>query len=283
MLVRDGELLRGPVDRAALAIDAQKHVTFAEFHFVGSVAVDGRSFPVTQFNDWPAGEVTVVTPAFGKVLPAAPGTTFAELTPLGGKDAHRYRVASVEKVDAPIPARFGLAFGPKTTSTLHPGQVLTLTYGTDPPLDGAVAAIGGGPILIKDGAWYEDPHAPAPDERDYRWPVVALARRADGDLFLVAVDGRHPERSVGMKRPEFGDLLLRLGAVDAMALDSGGSVTMVSRAPGNATVTVRNVPSDFSAERWISDGLFLYSSAPPPSIVPAAVSATPLPEARPTP
>jgi exopolysaccharide biosynthesis protein len=113
--------------------------------------------------------------------------------------------------------------------------------------------------------------------------VVALARQADDHLLLVAVDGRHPERSVGMMRPEFADLLIRFGVTDAMALDSGGSVTMVSRAPGDAHVTVRNVPSDHSAERWVSDALFLYSSAPQPSLVPLASLATPAPEARPTP
>jgi exopolysaccharide biosynthesis protein len=158
-----------------------------------------------------------------------------------------------------------------------------MSYRIVPNVAGAVAAIGGGPILVRDGAWYEDPDAPAPDERDYRWPVVALARQADDHLLLVAVDGRHPERSVGMMRPEFADLLIRFGVTDAMALDSGGSVTMVSRAPGDANVTVRNVPSDHSAERWVSDALFVYSSAPQPSLVPLASSATPAPEVRPTP
>jgi exopolysaccharide biosynthesis protein len=75
-----------------------------------------------------------------------------------------------------------------------------------------------------------------------------------------------------MTRPEFADLLRSFKAVDAMALDSGGSVTMVSRAPGDSKVSLRNVPSDNSAERWVSDGLFLYSSAPAPGLlgVPAA-------------
>jgi hypothetical protein len=192
-------------------------------------------------------------------------------------------VIDVRPVNAPVPVTFGLAFGPLTKASLSAGQTIDLSYRTDPPLDGAVAAIGGGPILLRNGAWYEDPHAPAPDERNYRWPVIALARAADDRLLLVAVDGRHPERSVGMMRPEFAELLRRLGAVDAMALDSGGSVTLVSRAVGDANVSVRNVPSDNSAERWVSDALFLYSSASPPSIVPAQGAPTPVPEARPTP
>lgn len=284
LLMRSGELLRGPTDRAALAIDASGHVTFTEFHLEGVAEIAGRRFAVTQFNNWPAGEgdVTIITPRFGKTLQPAPGVTFATLDPAGA-DANRYRIRSVVPANSPIPVEFGLAFGPDAHAVLHAGESVRLTYALDPPVPNAVAAIGGGPILVKDGAWYEDPHAPAPDERDYRWPVVALARKADDRLLLVAVDGRHPERSVGMTRPEFGDLLLRLGAVDAMALDSGGSVTLVSRAPGDTNVSVRNVPSDNSAERWVSDALFLYSTAPAPAIVPPLVAPTPVPEARPTP
>ena len=141
-----------------------------------------------------------------------------------------------------------------------------------------MAGIGSGPQLLKDGAWYEDTHAPAPDERNVRWPVIAIGTMADGTLMFAAVDGRHPERSIGMTRPEFGELLRGYGMVDAMALDSGGSVTLVSRAPGNSATTVRNVPSDFDAERYVTDALFVYSSAPLGTIV-----TTPRPHVEPTP
>ena len=281
MLVRGGELVRGPVDRAALVIDKTKHVRFDEFHIVGTVRAAGRDYPITQLNDWPAGAVTVITTAFGKTLPAAEGVTFAALAPTGR--ANRYRVTSVTAATSAQPVSFGIAIGPKVGAQFRPGETVDVSYRIDPNVADAVAAIGGGPILVRNGVWYDDPHAPAPDERDYRWPVIALARQSDDHLLLVAADGRHPERSIGMTRPEFGDLLMRLGAVDAMALDSGGSVTMVSRAPGDATVTVRNVPSDNSDERWVSDALFLYSSAKLPTIVAPAVLATPVPEARPTP
>jgi len=105
----------------------------------------------------------------------------------------------------------------------------------------------------------------------------------DDLLLLVAVDGRHPERSVGMTRPEFAELLQRFGATDAMALDSGGSVTLVSRAPGDENVSVRNQPSDNSAERWVSDALFLYSSAGANEIVVPHAATTPIPVAKPSP
>ena len=281
MLMRSGELVRGPTDRGALVIDKTNHVTIAEFHLRGTVRTPEGVMPLTEFNDWPPGDVAVITPAFGKQLPAAPGHTFVALSPLGGK---RYRVTDVVNLEAPIPAQFGIAIGPLVHVPLpHRGETLALDYDLDPHVENAVAGIGGGPILLRDGQPFEDPHAPAPDERNYRWPVIALARQSDDRLVFVAVDGRHPERSVGMTRPEFTQLLQRFGGVDAMALDSGGSVTLVSRAPGDLNPSVRNVPSDNSAERWISDALFIYSSAPVPTIVPPANAPTPVPESRPAP
>ncbi len=281
MLERGGQIVRGPVERAALVIDKGNHVRFDLFRIVGSVRAGDRTYPVTQLNNWPAGAATVITTAFGKTLPAAAGVTFAALEPTGR--ANRYRVTRVTDASQPQPVTFGVAFGASTHAVVRPGETIDVTYRIDPRVDGAVAGIGGGPILVRDGAWYEDPNAPAPDERDYRWPVVALGRQADDHLLLVAVDGRHPERSIGMTRPEFADLLIRFGVTDAMALDSGGSVTMVSRAPGDAGVTVRNVPSDNSAERWVSDALFIYSTAAAPTLVAPAALATPIPEVRPTP
>lgn len=46
-------------------------------------------------------------------------------------------------------------------------------------------------------------------------------------LYLVVVDGRQPFYSEGMTFKELGDLMVSLGAHYAMALDGGGSSTMV--------------------------------------------------------
>ena len=43
---------------------------------------------------------------------------------------------------------------------------------------------------------------------------------------LVAVDGRQPGYSIGLTNSELAQALVRLGAVRAMGLDSGGSTTM---------------------------------------------------------
>lgn len=269
LLVKSGVLLHSPTDHYALAFDRHNNLTFAVFHLTGQVVDGDRSYRISQINSWPARYVSVITPAYGKVLAADSRMSVAILEPLGGT---RYRVASVERAAAPIPVTFalGLGFGTSIHEPLpQPGDVVDVDYGLDPAIPDLVTAISSGPLLLKDGAWFEDARAPAPEERDVQWPVIALGTTRDDGLLFAAVDGRHPERSIGMTRPEFADLLRRFGVIDAMALDSGGSVTMVSRTPGDTEVSLHNVPSDDSFERYISDALFIYSSAPPGTIVTA--------------
>ncbi|MEA2690203.1 MAG: hypothetical protein QOD51_2810, partial [Candidatus Eremiobacteraeota bacterium] len=123
------------------------------------------------------------------------------------------------------------------------------------------AAIGGGPLLLHNGAPVDDPASPNYADRDKRIPASAAARFADGTLALVVVDGRHPATSIGVNRAELIALLRALGATDAMLFDSGGSATLVARVLGDAEPSVVNEPSD-GAERAVADGLFVYSDAP---------------------
>ena len=276
LLIHSGTLLHGPTDHEALIFDRANHPFFARFHLRGSVADGRRTYPLTLVNSWPTRDVAFITPDYGKLLPAAPGITFATLERIGET---RYRVTALQPMTASIPAALGLGFSDRLREPPpRVGDVVDVRYALDPPVDGAVAGVGSGPLLLKDGQWFEDAHAPAPDERDVQWPVIAVGTLADGTVVFAAVDGRHPERSIGMTRPEFGELLRRFGVIDAMALDSGGSVTMVARSPGAHDVTLHNMPSDNSAERYVSDGLFAYSTAPEGTIVTA-----PRPHVEPSP
>jgi hypothetical protein len=268
--------VHGPTDHEAVIFDRSNHPTFARFRLSGHVTAGAHTYPLTLVNSWPTRHVALITPDYGATLPAADGVTFAALDPIAGT---RYRVRSLTRMTSSIPAVLGLGFSDDLHEPLpRPGDVVDVRYALDPAVPGAFAGIGSGPLLLKDGAWYEDTHAPAPDERDVQWPVIAVGTLADGTLVFAAVDGRHPERSIGMTRPEFGELLRRLGLTDAMALDSGGSVTMVARSPGAHAITLHNVPSDNSDERYVSDGLFVYSTAPEGTIVTA-----PRPHVEPTP
>ena len=53
-----------------------------------------------------------------------------------------------------------------------------------------------------------------------------IGTTADNTIWLVTVDGRQPELSVGMTLVELRALAHRLGLVNALNLDGGGSTTM---------------------------------------------------------
>ncbi|MBV9646972.1 MAG: phosphodiester glycosidase family protein [Candidatus Eremiobacteraeota bacterium] len=279
VVIHSGVLLRTPTARMALTVHRGNRVSFEEYRLRGTLRVGAQRRAITQINNWPAGDVTFITPEYGKI-PASPDSVLALLQPVG-HTGKVFRITAVGPANLETSPTFALAFGPRVDRpALAVGEVVSVDYGLTPNADDAVAALGGGPLLLRNGSWYEDPHAPAPDERDVHWAVVALARMADGALMIFQVDGRHPERSIGMTRPDFAELMRGFGVVDAMALDSGGSATFVSRAPGQAVATVRNHPSDNDGERFVSNGLFVYSSAPQGELLNAAappVGAAPSP------
>ena len=83
-----------------------------------------------------------------------------------------------------------------------------------------------------------------------RHPRTAVARLKDGRALLIAVDGRS-ETSAGMNLPELAEMLLEMGAVEAMNLDGGGSTTMFLDGK------VVNRPSDKEGERPVSDAILV--------------------------
>jgi hypothetical protein len=271
VVVRDGALLRTPSKRVALDVGADKTIRFEPFSFNGTVTYGATAIPLTGVNEWPPnGGASLLTPAFGPFESDAT-VAVAELAPLdaaraSGQIAGAYRVVSVEPggskravVDATL-----LGFGPAARAAgplPNAGDDLRLDIATAPPLDSLASAVGGGPLLVSGGAPADDPNAPAPEERDVRFPVAGAAILPRAELLLVAVDGRNRAYSVGVTRPEFAALFLGFGATDAMAFDSGGSATLVARVLGDAAASVLNAPSDGS-ERNVADGFFVYSDAP---------------------
>jgi exopolysaccharide biosynthesis protein len=114
--------------------------------------------------------------------------------------------------------------------------------------------LGGGPLLLLNGQRVENPEEEHISRVFFlsRHPRTAVGVRKDGTMLFVTVDGRQPERSVGMSLRELSDLLIELGAVSAINLDGGGSTTMFA---GDGTV---NRPSDPLGERETADGILLF-------------------------
>lgn len=111
-------------------------------------------------------------------------------------------------------------------------------------------ALGGYPVL--------DDGKPLPGLDDRASAVRTAVGIADGGrrLLLVALDGA-PEYRTGLTVAEVASFMRELGSADAFSLDGGGSSTLVTRAPGAATVSVRNHPSD-GVERPVPNGIGVF-------------------------
>jgi Phosphodiester glycosidase/FlgD Ig-like domain len=214
-------------------------------------------------SDW--GSATPrVTGSFAVVLgsfPAAtPNTDLAvpvTATSVGGS-------VRIEPGTAVLVARGNAAA--KLEAEALPGTVLTLRLILQPDWSVVSDAIGGGPILVRDGTpVYRSNEAFTTSQLAPRGPRTAVGQRADGGIVLVTTDGRQPGLSVGMTNFELAQTLVRFGAVRGMGLDGGGSSTLAFDG------TVLNSPSD-GRERAVSTALMLeyygvYAPPPPESVV----------------
>jgi Phosphodiester glycosidase len=105
-----------------------------------------------------------------------------------------------------------------------------------------VKAIGGGPILIKNGAKIvtfteEIFDAASGISPTGAAPRTAVAKLAYGKVLFIVIDGRS-SISRGVTLSELADILLSLGATEAINLDGGGSSAMVVNG------ALANTPSD---------------------------------------
>lgn len=112
--------------------------------------------------------------------------------------------------------------------------------------------VGGAGLLLWRGAEVRDWTVERLDVKGFveaRHPRTVIGRDREGDVWLVVVDGRQPDHSVGMSLPELIAFCRRVGMVDALNLDGGGSSTMVVKG------AVVNRPSDAVGPRPVSDSI----------------------------
>lgn len=138
------------------------------------------------------------------------------------------------------------------------GDTVKYSIVTNPDWKNAKMAVTGSAILVKDG------QIPSKFSMNIagRQPRTVIGSSRDGkQLLLVTIDGRQ-KGSIGMTQTEAAQLMLELGAYNALNLDGGGSTTMVSREPGTEKLEVVNNPSDGLA-RPVSTAVGVLSIAPP--------------------
>ena len=114
-------------------------------------------------------------------------------------------------------------------------------------------ALTGGPMLMRGGRIVVQETQSEQFKRSMhaRNPLTAVASKPNGRLLFVVVDGRRPGHSVGLSYVELSDFLRSIGANNAIAMDGGGSSTMVINGE------LVNKPSDGSP-RGVTNALCVF-------------------------
>jgi hypothetical protein len=155
-----------------------------------------------------------------------------------------------------------LAAGPKVAperiagldrgAKVRPRVVYETLNGTKPSAwNDAPDIVGGVGLLAVGGrmlsAW--EPEQARAGFATERHPRTVIGTATDGRIWLVTVDGRNKDRSLGMSFVELQGLIRRVGLANALNLDGGGSTTMVVKG------VVVNHPSDATGPRRVSDAI----------------------------
>jgi hypothetical protein len=261
MLMQDGVVQASPnSSRSSIGIGADGGLLIDRVAFFGTWQGTGQRRPVNGVNK-STGSVVLYTPAWGATTPAVTGTVEATLSAFPSATPAADLPGLVAQVKpnggTPIPPNGAVlvargAQGPRLAAEAPVGQAVTVRLTLKPDWMGVVDALGGGPLIIRDGR----PVFRAQEEfstyqLSLRHPRSAVGQTADGRIVMLAVDGRQPGYSVGMTNFELALALMRFGVVTGAALDGGGSTTMAYDG------TVLNRPSDGS-ERAVAEALLVH-------------------------
>ena len=143
-----------------------------------------------------------------------------------------------------------------TGSTLTLQPVWKILNGTpEDRLRDARDIINGAGLLKRNGqtlsGWLASENLQPKTFTDVRHPRTLIGTDRRGHVWLVVVDGRQPDYSVGMTFEELLGLANRLELDNALNLDGGGSTTMVVNG------AIVNRPSDASGPRPVSDAIIV--------------------------
>ena len=163
-------------------------------------------------------------------------------------------IKKIEDGNVAIPDDGYIIVGNKTYfKSVKKKDRLTIKWKSEPDWSEVKEAISGGPYLIMDGEVYVD-------EQRQRFkfairetfaPRSAIGIGQNGNLFLIAVDGRKPGFSAGLNLKELAEILKKLDLQEAINLDGGGSTTLVADGGIINSLSERH-------ERKISNALLIF-------------------------
>ncbi len=136
------------------------------------------------------------------------------------------------------------------------GQYVSLNIELDYSAENVEWAFGGLNYLVKNGELND-----VSSQVLGKNPRTAIGFNKDNsEMIMVTIDGRNKDY-VGVKQTELSQIMIELGAYNAVNMDGGGSTTMGVDFLKNSTITVVNIPSD-GKERKIASGVGVFNTSP---------------------
>lgn len=267
----NGELISAPVGGVSFWVDAanQPHIgnVISEFEITWP---DGQTTPFGLNAERRGNELMLYTPAAGPTTKTSGGRelvlenpTVKDWLPLKIDRSYAAVISDVnENGNTRIPAgKLVLSIPPGLGGRFEvkKGAILRISTGSAPSLRGAKSAISGGPMLVHEGKQQRIRRGSSEGYESSsmleRHPRTALGWNEKA-FFLVEVDGRQRQLSVGMTLEELGAYLAKLGCTEAMNLDGGGSAMLWFQG------RIRNSPCD-GREREIANSLVVIKRSAP--------------------
>lgn len=141
-------------------------------------------------------------------------------------------------------------------NSFTPGQPASLNIELDFSPDQVEWAFGALNHIVKDGQVND-----ISDQVLGAHPRTAIGYNKDNtEMIMVTIDGRHKDY-VGVKQSELCDIMMGLGAYNAVNMDGGGSTTMGVDFLRNSNITIVNIPSE-GKERKIASGVGVFNTSP---------------------
>jgi hypothetical protein len=268
-----GELISAPAGRSCFWIDAngQPHTT----NVLGQLSVtwpnSTTTTPIGLNEERTDRGAVLYTSAIGSSTRTRKGRELileregqGDWLPLRPGQTYSVRVREVRETgNAPLSTnRLVLSLSPQSSApNVSVGSVLKISTATTPDLRGVKTAIGGGPVLVREGKAAHFTGGPV------RHPRSAIGWN-DEFYFFVVVDGRQPKLSIGMSLQDLAAYMIKLGCQHALNLDGGGSATFWIY--GN----VMNSPC-YGHERSMANALVLVQKPTKPNVSPQSTAIFP--------
>jgi hypothetical protein len=237
IVLAGGQLMSAPDPGRTALLLGPAGLSFGRMRLLGRYQAEspkGFSRPFSGVNRPPdrLDETVVYTPAYGLLTPPVTGAPRFEAVvqvdanaPLAPNTTLVGTVVSAAAGGTPIGPGQVIISGNGTTAAtvagLAVGRRVSIALQVDGLPPGMTDGIGGGPALVRDGAavgpageTLSSIKLSAPTSRS------AIGQAADGTILLVSAEGAE-QHNLGVSVSELAQIMVGLGAANAMAFDSG--------------------------------------------------------------